>query len=207
MTGQMRLLLLRLLLVAMLGPACLTAAMGAAPDRPHLAKATFAGGCFWCMEPPFDQLDGVVATISGYIGGTKEMPTYEEVSAGRTGHTEAVEVAYDPAKVSYEKLLEVFWRNIDPLTADAQFCDHGSQYRTGIFTHDEEQKRLAEASKAALAASGRFKRPIVTEIAKATAFWPAEEYHQDYYLKNPVRYKLYRYNCGRDRRLEELWGK
>lgn len=207
MTGQMRLLLLRLLLVAMLGPACLTAAMGAAPDRPHLAKATFAGGCFWCMEPPFDQLDGVVATISGYIGGTKEMPTYEEVSAGRTGHTEAVEVAYDPAKVSYEKLLEVFWRNIDPLTVDAQFCDHGSQYRTGIFTHDEEQKRLAEASKAALAASGRFKRPIVTEIAKATAFWPAEEYHQDYYLKNPVRYKLYRYNCGRDRRLEELWGK
>lgn len=207
MTGQMRLLLLRLLLVATLGPACLTAAMGAAPDRPHLAKATFAGGCFWCMEPPFDQLDGVVATISGYIGGTKEMPTYEEVSAGRTGHTEAVEVAYDPAKVSYEKLLEVFWRNIDPLTVDAQFCDHGSQYRTGIFTHDEEQKRLAEASKAALAASGRFKRPIVTEIAKATAFWPAEEYHQDYYLKNPVRYKLYRYNCGRDRRLEELWGK
>ena len=148
MTGQMRLLLLRLLLVAMLGPACLTAAMGAAPDRPHLAKATFAGGCFWCMEPPFDQLDGVVATISGYIGGTKEMPTYEEVSAGRTGHTEAVEVAYDPAKVSYEKLLEVFWRNIDPLTADAQFCDHGSQYRTGIFTHDEEQRQEAEASRA-----------------------------------------------------------
>ncbi len=168
------------------------------------AKATFAGGCFWCMEPPFDELDGVISTTSGYTGGTLANPTYEQVSSGRTGHAEAVEMVYDPSKVSYEKLLEVFWRNIDPTTPDRQFCDVGSQYRSAIFYHDEEQKRLAEASKAEVAK--RLGKPVVTEIVAASTFYPAEEYHQDYYEKNPIRYKFYRYNCGRDRRLEELWG-
>jgi len=174
---------------------------------PPLAKATFAGGCFWCMEPPYDKLPGVVSTISGYMGGTKRNPTYEEVSMGRTGHTEVVQVAYDPAKVSYEKLLEVFWRNIDPTVKDRQFCDFGSQYRTAIFYHTEEQRRLAEASKAALEKSKPFKEPIVTPIAAAGDFWPAEDYHQDYYKKNPARYKYYRTGCGRDTRLMQLWGK
>jgi peptide-methionine (S)-S-oxide reductase len=167
-------------------------------------KATFAGGCFWCMEPPYDELDGVISTISGYIGGTKKNPSYEEVVTGTTGHTEAVQVTYDPTKINYEKLLEIFWRNIDPLTANAQFCDHGSQYRSGIFYHDEAQKKLAEASKKRV--QSRFKQPVVTEIVRATEFYPAEDYHQDYYKKNPVRYKLYRYGCGRDQRLQELWG-
>jgi peptide-methionine (S)-S-oxide reductase len=168
------------------------------------AKATFAGGCFWCMEPPFDKLDGVVSTISGYAGGTKKNPTYEEVSAGKTGHAEVVQITYDPKKITYEKLLEVFWRNVDPLTPNRQFCDVGSQYRTAIFYHDETQKRLAEESKKALAK--RFKEPIVTEIVAAAEFYPAEDYHQDYYIKNPLRYKYYRYSCGRDQRLEALWG-
>ena len=168
------------------------------------AKATFAGGCFWCMEPPFDKLDGVSSTVSGYIGGKKKNPTYEEVSAGTTGHTEAVQIAYDPKKISYDKLLEVFWRNVDPLTANAQFCDTGGQYRTGIFYHDESQKKLAEESKKTI--GKRFKEPIVTEITAAAEFYPAEDYHQDYYIKNPLRYKLYRFNCGRDQRLEKLWG-
>jgi peptide-methionine (S)-S-oxide reductase len=176
-----------------------------AGDKP-LASAVFAGGCFWCMEPPFDKLDGVVSTTSGYIGGRTANPTYEQVSAGTTGHTEAVKIAYDPAKVSYAKLLDVFWRNIDPVTPNAQFCDHGSQYRSGIFYADAEQKRLAEESKQKLETSKRFNRPIVTEIKMATAFYPAEGYHQDYYLKNPVKYKFYRWNCGRDARLQELWG-
>ena len=171
------------------------------------AKATFAGGCFWCMEPPYDKLPGVLSTTSGYMGGTKRFPTYEEVSAGTTGHTEVVQVVYDPAKVSYEKLLEVFWRNIDPTVRDQQFCDVGSQYRTGIFVHDEEQKRLAEASKAALEKSKPFKAPIVTPVQAAGEFWAAEDYHQDYYKKNPVRYKYYRTGCGRDDRLKQLWGK
>ena len=171
------------------------------------AKATFAGGCFWCMEPPYDKLPGVLSTTSGYMGGTKRFPTYEEVSAGITGHTEVVQVVYDPAKVSYEKLLEVFWRNIDPTVRDQQFCDVGSQYRTAIFYHDEEQKRLAEASKAALEKSKPFKAPIVTPVQAAGEFWPAEDYHQDYYVKNPVRYTYYRTGCGRDARLKELWGK
>ena len=180
-------------------------AHGAAPSPgAPLAKATFAGGCFWCMEPPYDGLEGVISTISGYIGGTKKNPTYEEVSAGTTGHTEAVEVTYDAKKITYEKLLEVFWRNIDPLTANAQFCDSGSQYRSAIFYHDEAQKTLAEASKKGL--QSRFKQPIVTEIVHASEFYPAEDYHQDYYKKNPIRYKIYRYGCGRDRRLQELWG-
>jgi peptide-methionine (S)-S-oxide reductase len=170
------------------------------------AIATFAGGCFWCMEPPYDKLDGVIATVSGYTGGSKVDPTYKEVSAGGTGHTEAVQITYDPAKVSYGRLLEVFWRNVDPLDAGGQFCDRGDQYRTGIFVHDEEQRRLAETSKQALGASGRFDQPIVTEIVAAGPFYPAEDYHQDYYEKNPIRYKFYRWNCGRDARLAELWG-
>jgi peptide-methionine (S)-S-oxide reductase len=170
------------------------------------AKATFAGGCFWCMEPPYDKLDGVISTTSGYTGGQKKNPTYEEVSSGRTGHAEAVEVVYDPKKINYEKLLDVFWHNIDPTVKDQQFCDVGSQYRTGIFYHDEEQKRLAEASKAAIEKSKPFKGAIVTEITRATEFYPAEDYHQDYYLKNPVRYKFYRNGCGRDNRLKQLWG-
>jgi peptide-methionine (S)-S-oxide reductase len=156
------------------------------------------------MEPPFDKLDGVSSTISGYAGGKKKNPTYEEVSAGNTGHTEVVQITYDPKKITYEKLLEVFWPNIDPLTANRQFCDIGSQYRTAIFYHDENQKRLAEESKKAL--GKRFKEPIVTEIVAAAEFYPAEDYHQDYYVKNPLRYKYYRYNCGRDQRLEALWG-
>ena len=172
----------------------------------ELKKATFAGGCFWCMEPPFDELDGVVSTTSGYTGGHKWRPTYEEVSAGVTGHAEAVEILYDPSKISYAQLLEVFWRNVDPLTPNRQFCDSGSQYRTAIFYHDEEQKRLARESKERLEQSGRFDDPIVTEINRARIFYPAEEYHQDYYTKNPLRYKLYRWGCGRDKRLEQVWG-
>ena len=179
------------------------ASVGAA-DAQELAKATFAGGCFWCMEPPFDALDGVVSTTSGYTGGHTANPTYEQVSAGKTGHAEAVEIVYDPRKVTYTRLLEVFWRNIDPLTANAQFCDTGSQYRAAIFAHDATQRRLAEASKDAVAQ--RLQKPIVTEITAASQFWPAEEYHQDYYKKNPIRYKFYRTSCGRDRRLEAIWG-
>ncbi len=170
------------------------------------AKATFAGGCFWCMEPPFDKLDGVLSTTSGYTGGTKVNPTYQEVSAGSTGHAEAMQVEYDPKRVSFEKLLDVFWHNVDPTQKDGQFCDHGSQYRTAIFVHDAEQKRVADASKATLEKSKPFKGDIVTEIVPATTFYPAEEYHQDYYMKNPLRYKLYRTGCGRDARLKEVWG-
>jgi len=180
------------------------ATFGAAGAQ-ELAKATFAGGCFWCMEPPFDKLDGVVSTTSGYTAGHTENPTYEQVSAGKTGHTEAVEIVYDPRKITYARLLEVFWRNIDPLTANAQFCDKGSQYRAGIFWHDETQRRLAEESKDA--AAKRLQKPIVTEIATASKFWPAEDYHQDYYKKNPIRYNFYRTACGRDQRLETIWGK
>jgi peptide-methionine (S)-S-oxide reductase len=170
------------------------------------ATAIFAGGCFWCMEPPFDAIDGVISTTSGYTSGTQPNPTYAQVSAGKTGHTEALKIVYDPSKVSYERLLEVFWRNHDPLTANGQFCDKGSQYRAGIYYGGEKEKQLAEASKAALEKSGRFKQRIVTEIVAATTFYPAEDYHQDYYLKNPVRYKYYSTSCGRARRLNELWG-
>jgi peptide-methionine (S)-S-oxide reductase len=177
------------------------------PSDAKYEKATFAGGCFWCMEPPFDELPGVISTTSGYTGGRTKNPTYEQVSAGITGHAESVEVIFDPAKITYARLLEVFWKNIDPITANRQFCDSGTQYRSGIFYHTEEQKRLAEASKKALEDSGRFKQPIVTEIVAATAFYRAEEYHQDYYKKNPIRFKYYKYGCGRARRLEELWGK
>jgi len=171
-----------------------------------LEKATFAGGCFWCMEHPYDEIDGVKSTISGYSGGHKKNPTYEEVSSGSTGHTEVVQVTYDPEKVKYEELLAIFWRNIDPTVKNRQFCDIGSQYRSAIYYHDEEQKRLAEESKKELVKSNRFKN-IHTEIEQASVFYPAEEYHQDYYIKNPIRYRLYRYGCGRDKRLEELWGK
>lgn len=176
-------------------------------DDEGLARTTFAGGCFWCMEPPFDKLEGVISTTSGYTGGHKENPTYQEVIAGDTGHAEAVQVVYDPQKIGYAELLEVFWHNIDPLTPNRQFCDVGSQYRTAIFYHTEEQRRLAEQSKKALEESGRFTQPIVTEIVPATEFYVAEGYHQDYYRKNPLRYHLYRYSCGRDQRLEEIWGK
>jgi len=175
------------------------------PEDGH-AVATFAGGCFWCMEPPFDELEGVLSTISGYTGGSTVDPTYQEVSAGGTGHAEVVQVTYDPAKVTYEQLLDVFWPNIDPLDAGGQFCDRGDSYRTGIFVHGEEQRRLAEESKQALTDSRRFAQPIVTEIVDAGPFYPAEDYHQDYYQTNPVRYKFYRWNCGRDQRLTELWG-
>lgn len=178
-----------------------------AVERENLATAIFAGGCFWCEEAAFDSLPGVVETISGYTGGHKKNPTYEEVSAGGTGHTEAVEVLYDPAKISYEQLLDVFWHNIDPTVSDRQFCDVGDQYRAEIFYRSEEQRRLAEQSRAALAESKPFKEPIVTGIAAASEFYPAEDYHQDYHSKNPLRYKYYRYYCGRDQRLEELWGK
>lgn len=169
------------------------------------ATATFAGGCFWCMEPPFDKLDGVISTTSGYTGGKTANPTYEEVSSGATGHAEAVQVVYDPTKISYEKLLVTYWHNIDPTANNRQFCDIGNQYRTAIFYHDKEQKRLAEESMEALEAL-QFKRPLETEIVAADTFYPAEDYHQDYYLKNPVRYKFYRYQCGRDAVLERIWG-
>ena len=155
---------------------------------PRVAVATFAGGCFWCMEPPFDKLNGVISTISGYTGGTTPRPTYEQVSAGRTGHAEAVQVTFDPSKVSYEKLLDVFWHNIDPTVKDRQFCDIGSQYRSAIFVHDAEQRRLAEASKATLEKEQAVQGAIVTPVVDASAFYPAEEYHQDYYQKNPIRY-------------------
>jgi peptide-methionine (S)-S-oxide reductase len=169
-------------------------------------KATFAGGCFWCMEHPFDEIPGVISVTSGYTGGHKKNPTYEEVTAGGTGHAESVQVVYDPAKVTYDKLLNVFWHNIDPTTKDRQFCDLGDQYRAAIFYHNEGQRKLALQSKAQLEKIKTFKEPVVTEIVQATEFYPAEEYHQHYYKKNPIRYKFYRTNCGRDRRLRELWG-
>ncbi len=172
----------------------------------NLEKATFAGGCFWCMEHPFDELDGVVSTTSGYVGGFKKHPTYEQVSSGETGHTEAVQVVFNPEKVSYETLLEIYWRNSDPTTPNRQFCDVGSQYRPGIFYANETQKKLAEASKERLQNNKPFKQEVVTEISPVGEFWKAEAYHQDYYLKNPLHYRFYRYNCGRDQRLEQLWG-
>ena len=169
------------------------------------ALATFAGGCFWCMEPPFDKLDGVIATTAGYAGGAERDPAYPEVSSGRTGHAEVVQVAYDPARVAYEELLLVYWRNIDPFAVDRQFCDAGRQYRTAIFVHDEAQRAAAEATLAEVTA--RFGKPVATRIEfVGDTFHAAEEYHQDYYLRNPVRYRYYRFSCGRDRRLEEVWG-
>ena len=177
-----------------------------APATAGGETALFAGGCFWCMEPPFDELEGVLATTSGYTGGPEKNPTYKDVSYGRTGHAEAVQVLYDPSKITYAELLDVFWRNIDPLTRDAQFCDRGTQYRTGIFYRNEEQKRLAEESKRKIEESGILEGPIVTEITAATEFYPAEEYHQDFYKKEPAHYKRYRAGCGRDQTLEKIWG-
>lgn len=176
-------------------------------SKEKLEKATFAGGCFWCMEPPFDKLDGVISTTSGYCGGKEKNPTYKQVSAGETGHAEAVEILYDPSRISYAELLDVFWRNVDPTQKDGQFADTGAQYRTAIFYHNEEQRRLAETSKKELGNSGRFSKEIVTEIVAATPFYRAEEYHQDYYKKNPLRYKFYRYGSGRDDYLVRKWGK
>ncbi|MBE9155264.1 peptide-methionine (S)-S-oxide reductase MsrA [Nodosilinea sp. LEGE 06152] len=213
----MRRLLLGLLMLAALGlawdalPFYATAdsmpeAAGEVSD-PNLATATFAGGCFWCMEGPFDKLDGVIATTSGYTGGTKVDPTYSEVSAGGTGHVEAVQVVYDPSKVSYDQLLQVFWKNVDPVDNRGQFCDKGSQYQAKIFVDGDDQRALAEQSKQALSRQAKFRKtPIVTAIEPAQTFYPAEDYHQDYYLKHPVRYKYYRTACGRDHRLAEVWG-
>jgi peptide-methionine (S)-S-oxide reductase len=197
----------RLILALIITP-LVAVAFAASPPAvpPGQAVATFAGGCFWCMEPPYDKLPGVTATISGYAGGKTVNPTYEQVSAGTTGHAEVVQVTYDPKVVSYEKLLEVFWVNIDPTVKDRQFCDGGTQYRTAIYYHDEAQRKAAVASRAALEKSKPFKEPIVTPIEMAGAFYPAEDYHQDYYKKNPVRYNFYRSGCGRDARLKQLWG-
>ena len=179
--------------------------MGWASEQSAPAKAYFAGGCFWCMEEAFEKVDGVIAVVSGYMGGDVVNPTYEQVSGGGTGHAESVEVLYNPSRVSYAKLLDGFWRNVDPLTPNAQFCDHGSQYRSAIFYLNDEEKRLAEESKQAIEQSKRFTQPIVTQVVKASVFYPAEDYHQDFYKKNPIRYKFYKYTCGRAQRLEELW--
>ncbi|MCB1895546.1 MAG: peptide-methionine (S)-S-oxide reductase MsrA [Zoogloeaceae bacterium] len=177
----------------------------AAPVHAATATATFAGGCFWCMEGPFDVMDGVISTTSGYIGGHTADPTYPEVSSGTTGHAEAVQIVYDPDKVSYEQLLTTFWHNIDPTVKNRQFCDAGSQYRSAIFYHDERQKALAEESKQALE-QAVFGKSLATEIVAAGRFYAAEDYHQDYYMKNPLRYKYYRFSCGRDQRLKQIWG-
>lgn len=177
------------------------------PAHAQTETAVFAGGCFWCVESDFDKIPGVTKTVSGYIGGHKKNPAYKEVSAGSTGHTEAVEVTYDNTKVNYKQLIDYFWKTIDPTVKGRQFCDRGSQYRSEVFYRSEEQKKLAEQSKTEITRSKPFKNPIVTEITKATTFYPAEEYHQDYYKKNPLRYKFYRFNCGRDKRLETLWNK
>jgi len=171
------------------------------------AVATFAGGCFWCMEPPFDAVDGVVSTVSGFMGGKTPKPTYHQVTAGGTGHIEVVQITYDPKKVTYPQLLQIYWRNVDPYDGGGQFCDRGESYTTAIFAHTEEQKKLAETSKAELDRSGPLKQPTVTTVRDAGPFTAAEDYHQDYYVKNPVRYKYYRYRCGRDARLEAVWGK
>jgi peptide-methionine (S)-S-oxide reductase len=170
------------------------------------AKATLAGGCFWCVEADFDKVPGVISTTSGYIGGRVANPTYEQVAGKSTGHAEAVEIVYDPKRVSYEQLLEYFWRTIDPTTKDRQFCDAGSPYRSAIFAHDPQQLAAAKASLAALEKTKPFKEPIVTEIVSASTFYVAEDYHQDYYKKNPLRYNYYRTGCGRDARLQQLWG-
>lgn len=184
-----------------------TAAMGIASTSLYAetpAEAVFAGGCFWCMEPPYDRQPGVTATISGYTGGELEEPTYDDVSSGDTDHIEVVKVEYDADQISYEQLLEIYWRNIDPFAVGRQFCDQGDQYRSAIFYQNDEQRELAEASKAEM--EDRFDEEIATEILPAETFWKAEEYHQNYYDKNPVRYKFYRFSCGRDDRLEEVWG-
>lgn len=176
-----------------------------AEKAPNAATAIFAGGCFWCLEADFDKLPGVIATESGYTGGSTPNPTYHQVSAGGTGHAESVRVTYDPAKVSYQRLVDYFWHHIDPMVKDRQFCDVGNQYRSAIFWHSEAERRIAEASRDALIKSGTL-RQVYTEIVQASAFYPAEEYHQDYYKKNPIRYAYYRAGCGRDARVHEIWG-
>jgi peptide-methionine (S)-S-oxide reductase len=209
MTGSIRTILAAMLMGSSLAVGTAPAATTPVPRlAPVLARATFAGGCFWCMETAFEGLPGVTSVISGYTGGFQKDPTYEEVSAGSTGHAESVQVTYDPRQISYPRLLDIFWHNIDPTQADGQFCDHGNQYRSAIFYRDSSEKRMAEASKRALETTPqRFKGPIVTQIVAASPFWPAEEYHQDFYRKDPVRYQSYRLGCGRDRRLVQLWGK
>ena len=202
---------LRALCMALAG-VLLAGPLQAAPETPAAAQpgsavAVFAGGCFWCTESDFDKVPGVLSTTSGYIGGHVENPTYEDVSYGKSGHIEAVQVRYDSSKISYAQLLEVFWPTIDPITANAQFCDKGPQYRSAIFYGNPQEQALAEASKAALERSGKLPGPVLTEILAATTFYPAEEYHQDYHNKNPIRYAYYRNGCGRDARLEQLWGK
>jgi peptide-methionine (S)-S-oxide reductase len=182
------------------------AAIAAAQAPAAPAKATFAGGCFWCVESDFDKVDGVISTTSGYTGGKTANPTYEQVGSKATGHYEAVEIVFDPKKVSYEKLVEYFWRTIDPTDASGQFCDKGAPYKTAIFAHDAEQLKIAQASRERLEKTKPFKAPVVTEVLSAAPFYRAEEYHQDYYTKNPVRYKYYRTSCGRDARVKELWG-
>ena len=177
-----------------------------AQSEQESAVATFAGGCFWCVEEAFDQVDGVISTISGYIGGHVDDPSYEQVTRGNTGHAEAVQVEYDPDLVTYDALLETFWHNVDPLDAGGQFCDRGDQYRTAIFYHDERQRELAERSKRKLEEGGVLPGEIVTEIVPATEFYAAEGYHQDYYERNALRYNFYKFTCGRPARLEELWG-
>jgi peptide-methionine (S)-S-oxide reductase len=195
----------------MLTVAVVLAAVAATPpadagDSGETAYATFAGGCFWCIEADFEKVDGVLTVTSGYTGGHVANPTYEQVSAGGTGHAEAVRVVYDPSVVTYDELLDYFWHHIDPTTPDRQFCDAGHQYRSAIFYNDEAQREAAERSRDALEKSKPFADPIVTEITAATAFYPAEAYHQDYAKKNPIRYAYYRNGCGRDKRLDELWG-
>lgn len=178
-----------------------------ASDHPDInkQKAIFAGGCFWCMQPPYDKQEGVIETVVGYTGGEKENPTYEDVSTGTSGHYEVVEVTYDPAKVSYDQLLDIYWKNIDPLNADGQFCDIGKQYKTAIFYLNDEQRKAADASKTS--AETKMKKSFATEILPAKVFYPAEEHHQKYYLKNPVRYNVYKAQCQRDKRLGEVWGR
>lgn len=204
----MRASLICLLLAGLVfaGPAAAQDSASGGADR-RIDTAIFAGGCFWCMQEAFEKVDGVVEVTAGYAGGTVAKPTYEQVSAGGTGHAESVEVKYDPRKITYARLLDVFWHNVDPVTPERQFCDAGHQYRSAIFYRDDGQRRAAEASKRALEDSKRFSQPIVTEIVAAGTFYPAEEYHQDYYKKNPARYHFYKFNCGRAQRLEELWGK
>ena len=176
-------------------------------NNANVQKATFAGGCFWCMQPFFDRLKGVKETVVGYTGGHTQDPTYEEVSSGTTGHAEAIQITYDPKETSYEQLLNIYWHNIDPTVENSQFVDHGTQYRSAIFYHNEEQKSSAERSKAELAASKRFDKPIMTEIVAATTFYPAEEYHQKYYKKSSMRYNMYHDNSGREEFLDKVWGK
>ncbi len=187
-------------------PAGKPAAASAAKPAVRTETAVFAMGCFWCGETQFEQQPGVLSVVSGYAGGAEKNPTYEEVSAGSTGHYESIQVTFDPTKTSYEKLIDLFWHGIDPTQGDGQFCDRGKQYRSVVFVADAHQKQVAEATRAAIEASGVLKKPIVTQILSAGAFWPAEDYHQDFWRKDPVRYRSYRFGCGRDQRLAQLWG-